>query len=81
MNRVEEGLDVDLALLSVCVGADLEESAWQLLAEECVIAEDVAIVKVKLGGDVLDSRVEEHVLAVKYDHRVDHILKVPDLVG
>ena len=81
VDGVEEGFDVDLAVGLRRVGIDLDEAAGQLLGVEAFGVQGRAVVEVELVRDLLERGVEQDVLAVQDDDRVDDVLQVTHLVG
>ena len=81
VDGVEEGFDVHLAVGFRRVGVDLDEAAGQLLGVEAFGVQGRAVVEVELVRDLLERGVEQDVLAVQDDDRVDDVLQVTHLVG
>ena len=80
MDRIEEGLHVDLAFLARGVGIHLDAAAGGLLEVQGAGLDFGAVVEVQLLGDLLHRRVHEHRLVVQDDDRVDDVLQVAHLV-
>ena len=80
MDRIEEGLHVDLAFLARGVGIHLDAAAGGLLEVQGAGLDLRAVVEVQLLGDLLHRRVHEHRLVVQDDDRVDDVLQVAHLV-
>ena len=80
MDRVEEGLHVDLALLTRGVGIHLDAAARGLLQEQGLGMELGTIVEEQLLGNRLHRGIHQHVPVVQDDDRVDDVLQVAHLM-
>ena len=80
MHGIEEGLDVHAAFLPVA-RKHLDEAARKLLAVEGFRMEGGSVIEIEFFGNLLDARVQKHILLVQNYNRVDDVLKVSDLMG
>ena len=81
MHCVEEGFDIDLALFSGLVEAYLDVTSRNHLAVERILHPFAAVIEVKLLRNLLQRCIQEHVLSVEDDDRVDDVLEVTYLMG
>ena len=81
MDRIEQRFNVDLAVLVPDIGIHLNEPSRQLLGIQTLLVKFGTIVKKQFAGNLFERSVEKHILTVKYDDRVYHILKVSHLVS
>ena len=78
---VEESLDVDLAVFSSGVRIYLDETSRKLLGVKGVRIQSGAVVEEEFAADLVDGGVQQGILTVENDDRVNDVLEVPDLMG
>jgi hypothetical protein len=81
MDGVEQGLYIDLTLLSGSAGIRLDKTARELLAIKRSRMEFGAVVEIEFVCDLFNGCIQKHIMTVQNDNRINDILKIPDLMG
>ena len=81
VDGIEQCLYIDLALLTSGIDHDLDITSRSHFAVKSFRLPFIAVVEIQFLRELLQRRIQQHILSVKNDDRINDILKVTHLMS